>query len=281
VKRRVTQRRLVLFGGLALMLVGALLLVFWHQFLGRMTAGAWTDYLGQAERAALAEAIGDTGDWAPDDPNLRAPGLIFDPGMTSRRNGGLLTTFRASMPGATTASDLLLPVGNHWKARGLDMEVGDGFLMAANGEGVLYSAQPMRDQRGKPLLMLWRMRTDAAAGRAAKEAGGTLRYANLLPPLPESGANVEMGAFGRPGYTMLFVMHGTPSICFNVLKEDLLKRGWEPFEGVVKLGDPDGTVFQDAISLVLRHKSAPLGCQIMVSPHPREFDASHAFVALF
>lgn len=279
-RRQPDRTRLLLFGALAILLAAGLSAMAWVQLRPKLAVPNWTEYLGENERASLEEAVDPSPLGAEGDTFLDMPGLRFVVHQSVRHRQGDMTVLRPQVQGKRQVGDDLVmrAILAFWKRRGLHLDASQpGAVTASAPNGNVYALRRARqgDDTGP---MVWRFRTSAMPAPNAPIDDGRL---GLLPPLPKGDENLELGNRGYAGYTQVFQINCPPRRGFRVLAGELEKRGWRFFEETGRLGQERGTVFQGALTAMMKHESAPLGCQVMVSAHPTRHDASQAFVALF
>ncbi|MFW6303867.1 MAG: hypothetical protein ACOC2L_04530, partial [Candidatus Sumerlaeota bacterium] len=213
------------------------------------------------------------------DPHLQLPGVVFDPMLVqSRNNGSVVLYFGQS--NLSEASEIMDRCRQFWQEQGLETET-DGETVAGidKQRKVVYSARGFPDKHtGGTTLVILRLAKDVQS-LPVLEAG---EAAEILPTLPRSKGNIESGIRGEPGYSMMFDVHAGPLKAYNVVYEELEKRGWEPFKNTDAFNDPGGTMIHGKMVCILQHTRYARGCQLMVSSHPEHGRGhSQVFISVF
>ena len=321
-KRRLSQRRVILLGGLSILvglgLAAAFLLLNRRLF----TVGEWTDFLGPSERAAFEQASGlrPTPQIIP--PLLAAPGLSITPLKTQRRGSCEVATFTAAAAPELVLTGPLAALDDFWKKKGLLPSPYGDMLLARDQGGVTYAARMTGLETGTPQLLLWQIRSiqsqiSNGADEDVRAPGNTQSQisnlksqipvshpshsafriphstfennpksvlANLLPSAsPDSGCT-QLGQPGTPGYSLSVAVEASAPMAFRALQADLRKRGWESFGGDEELGKDPASLKRSvpgSYSMVFKHKTAPLGCQLLVQDGAGNNGKTQVLMALF
>jgi hypothetical protein len=277
--RRFRRHRFLLFSGLAAGLGVALCaLFFWHVSV-RFQVGDWTDFLGPNERASLERAaLGAAPD--PDltpvgDPMLTIPGMRLVLGESMRNPRADQTLFFASPLPEAERLDQLAIVGAWWRQLGREVAFVDGEVRAKAVNGRFYQAR--RDVTDPKQVVV--MRTARSGSLLARQrAQWPPAMQGVFPPVPAAADTVELGLPGRPGYSVMVGLVAPAGNAYRLLDADLLRRGWEPLPT-----SPDPGLRPNAAEIyarTYRHKTHPLGCQLLIQRDPETLGASRALYSL-
>jgi hypothetical protein len=280
------RRRIVLFGGIAFALGTTLILAAMLANRDLFVVKAWTDYLGQSEKAAMEQSMGE------DDETGEAPAILCPDGIevrplrTARRDSKAVTAYSATLSQQLVFVDPLKLVENHWRDKGLAVGRYDDRLVAREKSGAMLVAcradEPSGLKPGGASLLLWRLRE-----MTEDEATGTTDlteadYADLLPSPPPDAIFTQLGREGKPGYTLSITVGAPATTTLNAMVADMRKRGWEPYD----LADGEGTrrlkqVMPGTRAVIFRHETAPIGCQLLVRANMPKPGHTQILLALF
>lgn len=274
--RPARRRRLFLFGGLAALLAAALLTVFVLRVRDRFRVDPWEGYLGDNERAAL-QRVALEGQREPvTDPLLAVPGLDVVYGQSLRNRQGDQTLFFVTRQPRAAAYDPLDLMAGFWSQTGLEVEAADGVIRAAAPDGRSYVASADPELSGQWVVVRRAAETSILASRRPSAWPAAMN--GVFPPIPTDSEALELGEPGRPGYSVMIPLNGPADASFRVLDADLLRRGWEPLSTDFASAERPGGL--DVYARMYRHKTHPLGCQLLIERDPERFGASLALMAL-
>jgi len=285
--RRFSRRRFVAFAGLALVLGTFMAVAGVISVRRQFAVEKWTDHLAENERQAFLGAVMPSPDDPSLDPNLSIAGLRVEPGQRMQLKGSPFIVFPARLePRFARIAGLqaLDVVADAWAARGLPVEreerrvvvkmaAGDGYMATCDGQDAASA-------------MLWRaVRENRQGPELAGGAAGPAKDASLLPEIPTQLRLMEHGWPGRPGYSVLLQSPIAASLTFKILDGQMKGRGWEPFDernaSALRGATDEKLRSLSVLALTYRHKQAPLGCQLVVSPDSEAVGCSEAMLTLF
>jgi len=280
------------FGLTAVAVCGLLVLAVWVAFRPKLDMGEWSDYLAPSDQAAIENPELTRMIFSDPDPAVNPPGLDMvyrDQRYTLK---GPADVFQLAM-NTTEPENPLDKIARHWMQQGMAVASNSNRVFAQSNRGVQYMAESALKIEGDltefgeldfpEALLVWRSESQGEPWNELSRAPEA-PFEKLLPPLKPGSLRVENGMRGSPGYAVLVPVEAPAPIAFKVLLDDLHRRGWEKF-GLFDASPVSGemtphTRFKKYVA-VLKHKSAPLGCQLIVGARPGKVGLTDSFISLF